>query len=195
MTDFLWSLSTSNLALGIVGCVLAVALVIGFMPLLSYFPVIGPYGPVAKLVAFLLFGLLCALIDRRSADSREQIATLQKDLAFSQLQLNNSTAAAADKARLDEASKAAAAADDLKAKTYEQWLKTQPASPAGCDDLSDDDVRWLRDIQPRRAAGSIKAGHQPASRLRGFGEGPDHSTAGQGAKPQGVVDANAQGAG
>jgi len=159
MTDFLLSLATSNLALGIVGCVLAVALVIGFMPLLSYFPVIGPYVPVAKLVAFLLFGLLCALIDRRSADSREQIATLQKDLAFSRLQLNNSTAAAADKARLDEASKAAAAADDLKAKTYEQWLKTQPASPAGCDDLSDDDVRWLRDIQPRRAAGSIKAGH------------------------------------
>jgi hypothetical protein len=172
MEDFLFSLATSNVALSLLGGLLLVALVIGFMPLLNYIPVIGPYVPVAKLVAFLVFGILCALIDRRSADARDQIASLKRDLSFAELQISNSAATAADAARLQGESNQAALSYDKTVNTYEQWLKMQPAAAAGCDDLTDDDVRWLRDVEPRRAAGAGKAGDQSASGLRKLGKGP-----------------------
>jgi hypothetical protein len=173
MTDLLFTLATSNLMLSCIGIALIALMILGFVPGMSLVPFVGAYVPVAKLLAFLLFGLLCALIDRRSADTRAQVAQLQRDLSFAEMQISNNAATAADKARLADASNAAALADQLKVKTYAQWLALQP-DPNGCDTLTDDDVRWLRDVQPRRASSAGKAGGLSLSRLRGSGKGPEN---------------------
>jgi hypothetical protein len=168
MTDWLWSLATSW-ALWVAVAVLLVALVVGYLPFLDKFPIIGPYVKVARFVAFLTFGLVCALLDRRSADARAEIAQLKRDLSFAELQISNNAATADEKARLAAASLSAAAGAQLKANTYEQWLATRPG--AGCA-LGDDDLARMQDIKPRRAVsgGTGKAVGQPLSRLRGFGE-------------------------
>jgi hypothetical protein len=163
IADWFWWLATSHIALSIVATLLVAALVVGFVPFLKYAPVIGPYVPVAKLAAFLSFGLLCALLDRRSADTRAELSQLRLDLAFSQSQLANQKAAAADKARLAAASGAAAVDAQMKANDYEQRLASRPLG--GCA-LDDDDVRGLQDIRPRRA-GAVLGGADSA-RLRGF---------------------------
>lgn len=166
MQDFFWTLATSYLALSIVAVVLVAALVVGYFPLLKWVPVIGPYVRVAQLVAFLTFGLLCALLDRQSAGSRAEIARLRVDLAFSEMQLSNQLAAAAVKAKLADASAAAAVDAQMKANNYETRLAARPVGDCGLDD---DDISGMQNIRPRRA-GAVKPGGANPSRLRGIGE-------------------------
>jgi hypothetical protein len=169
MSEYLYSLAVSW-ALWAAVAVLLVSL-LGYLPLADKVPIVGPYARVARLVAFLTFGLVCALVDRRSADARSEIAQLTRDLSFAQTQIQNIAATAADKARLANASATAALVADMKANTYEQWLALQPARKCDDDDLDSDDVRWLSDIKPRRETGSAnRPGGFTFPRLRGFGK-------------------------
>jgi len=144
MTDLIWSLATSYLALSIIGIVLLAALIVGYFPLASYLPVIGPYVRVAKLIAFLLFGVLSFLIATRLSDERAEVKRLKTDLAFTKLQLDTQkqTAEQAQKLR-DEAEKQAAEANQ-KVTDYEDRLAKSP-SGCGCS-FDDDDVNSLRGI-------------------------------------------------
>lgn len=167
MDSFLWSLATSYLALSTVAGLVVLALIVGYFPLLKWVPIIGPYVAVARVVAFLAFGLLCGLVDRRAADTRAEVAQLRIDLAFSQVQLANQKAAADDKARLAEASAASAAIAEQKATNYETFVLSAPAVCPGGDDFDGELLRVLHDIKPRRARGP--GGANPKG-LRGFGE-------------------------
>lgn len=168
MSDYLYSLAVSW-ALWAAVAVLLVSL-LGHLPLAEKLPIVGPYARAARLVAFLTFGLVCALVDRRSADARSEIAQLTRDLNFANAQIQNNAATAADKVRLTDASATAALVADMKVNTYEQWLSLQPARKCDDDDLDSDDVRWLSDIKPRRETGSAKRpGGISLPRLRGFG--------------------------
>lgn len=169
METLFWTLATSYVALSIVAAIVVAALVVGYDPLLKFIPVVGLYIPAAKVIAFLSFGLLCALLDRRSADNRAEVAQLRTDIAFSQAQLANQKATAADKARLADASADAANAAQLKASTYESLILAKPAA-AGCDDLDPDLANVLHGIQPRRGSGASKSGGANRARLRGFGK-------------------------
>ena len=169
MSEYLYSLAMSW-ALWAAVAVLLVSL-LGYLPFADNLPIVGPYARVARLVAFLTFGLVCALVDRRSADARSEIAQLKRDLSFAETQIQNNAATAADKARLADASATAALAADMKANTYEQWLALQPASKCVGDDLDGDDVRWLSDIRPRRETRRPdKSGGFHFPRLRGIGK-------------------------
>lgn len=165
MTDWLWSLATSW-AQWVAVAVLLVSLV-GYFPFADKIPIVGPYARVARLVAFLSFGLVCALVDRRSADGRAEIARLRVDLAFSEMQLSNQLAAAAVKAKLADASAAAAVDAQMKANDYETRLSAHPVGDCGLDD---DDISGMQNIRPRRA-GAVNRGGADPSRLRRIGEG------------------------
>lgn len=173
MENLFWTLATSYWVLGALTVLLIAALVVGYDPLLKFIPAVGLYSPIGKVVAFFAFGLLCALLNRRTADMRAEVAQLHNDLAFTQSQLGVQKAIADDKARLAAASSDAAASANLKASTYETLLLSKPVDPkkpAGCDDADAELLDVLRGIQPRRGTASGRSlGANPA-RLRGFGK-------------------------
>lgn len=144
MTDLIWSLATSYLALGIIGIVLLAALVVGYFPLAKYLPVIGPYVEAAKLIAFLLFGLLMFLVATRLTDERAEVKRLKTDLAFTQLQLNTQKQTAEQAQKLRELAEQQAAEANQKVTDYEDRLAKSP-SGCGCS-FDDDDVNSLRGI-------------------------------------------------
>ena len=144
MADLFWSVATSYLALSIIGIVLLAALIVGYFPLAKYLPVIGPYIEAAKLIAFLLFGLLAFLVGVRITDERAALKQVKQDLAFSQLQLDaqKQSAETADKLRQEAQQQAEQA--NQKVTEYEERLAKQPAG-CGCN-FDDGDVRSLHDI-------------------------------------------------
>ena len=144
MASLFWSIATSDWALWLDAVVLVAALIVGYAPLVKWLPVIGPYVRVAKLVAFLVFGLLCAMVSHRLADESAELARVKIDLAFSQLQLNTQRQTADVAAKLRADAEANAATANEKVTDYEKWLSKLPAT-CGCA-FDDDDVRSLHDI-------------------------------------------------
>jgi hypothetical protein len=49
ITVLFWNVATSKLALGLDGFLFLLALVVGYLPLVKYLPVIGPFVPTARL--------------------------------------------------------------------------------------------------------------------------------------------------
>jgi hypothetical protein len=85
MTSVIIAIVTSYWVLGTIGLVLLAALVVGYFPLLKWFPVLGQYVPVAKLVSLLVTGLLCLLIGVRAMNdhyslqqARDRIELLER---------------------------------------------------------------------------------------------------------------------
>jgi hypothetical protein len=85
MTSVIIAIVTSYFVLGAMGLVLLAALVVGYFPLLKWFPVLGQYVPVAKLVSLLATGLLCLLIGVRAMNdhyslqqARDRIELLER---------------------------------------------------------------------------------------------------------------------
>lgn len=143
MTDLFWDVATSYPVLGLIGAVFVAALVVGYFPLLKWFPMIGQYVPAARLVVLIAAGLLCFLIGFRVSDGREEAKRLSDSLKFKQLELDTQKETAATAERLRKA--AEANADNLakKVQTYEDELAKKP--PGG-GALDDGDVRSLRGI-------------------------------------------------
>ncbi|RTL52887.1 MAG: hypothetical protein EKK40_06990 [Bradyrhizobiaceae bacterium] len=109
LTDLFWTLATSNLVLGLVGLILIAALVVGYFPLLKWFPVLGEYVPVAKLASLLSVGLICFLVGVRFADDREATKQIQAKNALltQRLQAANDVATMDAKRAQDDADKIA----------------------------------------------------------------------------------------
>ena len=137
--DLFWDIATSNIALGIVGVLLAASLVVGYFPLLKWFPIIGQYVPVARLVVILSAALLCFLVGFRVSDDRAEAKSLRLQLAAKTIDLTAAQDAAnqADAARAELAEQAKA--DQERIADYAEQLKKRPnvACTLGPDDFSD----------------------------------------------------------
>lgn len=70
IASIFWAIATSYIVLGLVGLILAAALIVGYFPLLKWFPVVGQYVPVGKLVSLLAMGALCGLLGVRVTAER-----------------------------------------------------------------------------------------------------------------------------
>lgn len=81
-TDWMWWIAYSYVSLAAIGIVLIAALVVGYFPLLKWFPIIGPYVPVGKLVSLLAASLLCFLVGARTADERQEAKQLKAENAL-----------------------------------------------------------------------------------------------------------------
>lgn len=147
MADLFWDIATSHVALTVIGIALVAALVVGYFPLLKWFPVIGTYVPVARLAAFILLALICFLIGFRISDERAEADALRSKLAAASVDLEATQQAAneAEAARVELAKQSQA--DQERIAQYETTLKARPAD--GCA-LTDDDLRWLRVGPPSR---------------------------------------------
>ncbi len=126
MGDFFWNIATSYAALSAIGLVLAAALVVGYFPLLKWFPVIGTYVPVARLVVLLSAGLLFFLVGFKVSDGRAEAKSLRAQLAAKQVDLDatQQAANAADKAREELAEQAKQ--DQERIADYAEKLKKRP---------------------------------------------------------------------
>lgn len=142
MMDFFWDIATSSPVLGLIGMVLAAALVVGYFPLLKWFPVIGQYVPVARLVVLIAAGILAFLVGFRVSDERADARLLRATLAAKQLDLDaaNEAAEQAQQARDELAKKSVS--DDERIAGYELQLKSRPkddkGGTCGCTLVPDD---------------------------------------------------------
>lgn len=96
MGNIFWDVATSDFSLTVDGLVLLAALVVGFVPFGKYMPVIGPYVPVARLIALLVALLIVFLIGFRVADERQEKRTLRAIVAAQAADVETSAKAASD---------------------------------------------------------------------------------------------------
>lgn len=139
MADVFWDVATSCPVLGVVGLIFLAALVVGYFPLLKWFPIIGDYVPVGKQVSLIAMGLLCLLIGFRLSDERSDAKNLKLQLAATAIDLTASQNATkqADDARAELANQARD--DQERIAKYEAELKLRPndACTLTPDDFSD----------------------------------------------------------
>lgn len=138
MGDLFWDIATSSPVLGIIGLVLAAALVVGYFPLLKWFPVIGQYVPAARLVVIIAAALLCFLVGFRLSDEREEAKSLRLKIEAQSIDLEAAEDAAkqADAARAELAKQAQD--DQERIADYAEQLKKRPngACTLGPDDFT-----------------------------------------------------------
>lgn len=141
MSDIFWTIATSYTALCFDAVVLLAALVVGFFPLLKYFPVIGPYVPEARFVALVMIALMAFLIGFRIADERDAMKNLKAEVEAKTVDLDATIDAEKEASAARAELAAQAVADQERITGYEAALKSRKV----CDDtLSDDDRRWMR---------------------------------------------------
>lgn len=137
MADLFWNVATSSPVLGLIGLVLAAALVVGYFPLLKWFPVIGQYVPAARLVVIIAAALLCFLVGFRLSDEREEAKSLRLQIQAKETDLKAAQNAAqqADAARAELAKQAQD--DQERIADYAEQLKKRPngACTLGPDDF------------------------------------------------------------
>lgn len=163
LTDMFWNVATSTPVLLIIGLILIAAFLVSHVPALvqRLVPAIAPYTAAAALVQVLAAALLFFLIGFRIADEREATKRLKFELAWSDSQLEQQKATAADAERL--AKEKSAEADELKARVsdYETTLAKQPVGACALDDAD------IGGLQSLRHAGKNHRADPP--RLRGLG--------------------------
>lgn len=139
MADLFWDFATSSPVLWIIGLVLAASLIVGYFPLLKWFPTLGQYVPVARLVVIITAALLCFLVGFRLSDEREEARSLRLKLYAQSVDLE----AAEDAAKQSDAARAELAKqaqdDQERIADYADQLKKRPNSACtlGPDDLPD----------------------------------------------------------
>jgi hypothetical protein len=141
MADIFWTIATSYPALCVDAVVLLAALVVGYFPLLKYFPVIGPYVPEARFMALVMIVLMAFLVGFRISDEREAMKNLKSEVEAKTVDLNATIDAEndANAARIELAQQAVA--DQKRITDYEAALKLRPN---GVCALTDDDRKWMR---------------------------------------------------
>jgi len=128
MSEIFWNVTTSALALGVDGLILAAALVAGFLPFARFLPVVGPYVPAAKLVAVLAAALICFKLGFRIASEREEANSLRATIAAQRADLDNAARSAAfANQRASQIEKDA----DAKRKADDEYISTLKLA-AGC---------------------------------------------------------------
>lgn len=144
LADLFWNVATSSIVLGIIGLVLAASLVVGYFPLLKWFPIIGQYVPVARLVVIISAALLCFLVGFRLSDEREEAKSLAAQLIIKQADLDAAKQAASDEAK--RATFIEASANDQRSKDA-AYIATLEARPACA--LNDNDLGGVPDNKSR----------------------------------------------
>ena len=96
MGDIFWNVSTSALALGVDGLILAGTLVVGFLPFARFLPVVGPYVPAAKVVAVLVAAVICFKLGFRLASEQEEGGRLRATIAAQRADLDSAARSAAN---------------------------------------------------------------------------------------------------
>ena len=144
MGALFWSIVTSDLAFWIGGIVLLVSAVVGWFPLLKWFPVLGSYVPLARAVFVIMLFAVGVCLGHRMADETAALKQARQDLVFQRLQLDAQKQSAETAARLRAEAEASAETANQKVKDYEERLAKLPET-CGCG-LTDDDVRSLHGI-------------------------------------------------
>lgn len=142
LSHLFWNVATSNVALGILGAVVAASFLIAHVPLVGrLIPAVESYVVAARLVSIATAAALCFLIGFRVSDERATLAKLKGELAWKENELDQQRASAEDAERI--AKEKAAEADELKTKVddYEATLAKQPVGSCALDDADLDGLR------------------------------------------------------
>lgn len=131
MSDFLWHLATA-----IVLILLLASLVVGWFPLIKWFPVVGDYARTAQLAALLLCVAIGGIAGYRYSARQATIKSLQSKLDAAKLDLSLSEDAAADAHRQNIELQIKDQDNAQRIKEYENSLKARPN--ANCTLTPDD---------------------------------------------------------
>jgi hypothetical protein len=158
IADLFWRISTSALALGADGLILAAALVVGFIPFARFLPVVGPYVPAAKVVAVLAAALICFKLGFRLATEQQEAKFLRATIVAQKADLDNARKSAVDATQRASEIEAASNAQHENDAEYIRSLALRPVP--GCL-LDDGDIpSGLR----KRSAGAASRARSAAGR-------------------------------
>lgn len=146
LADFIWDVATSNLVLAIVALALLAAFAVAHLPFGKWIPAIAPYVVAATLAAHVLFGLLAFLVGFRISDDREEAKRLRDELAWSDNQLKQQKATAAEAAKLKEEAEARA----RQAKGELDDYRSKFEGPSAVCAWTDDELSRLRALRRAR---------------------------------------------
>lgn len=147
MSGLFWNVATSDVALGILGAIVAASFLIAHVPYVGrLIPAVEPYVVAARLVAIATAAVLCFLIGFRVSDERAALANLKTELAWKDNELGQQKATAEDAERI--AKEKTVEANELKTKVddYEAALAKQPVGTCALDDS---DISGLRAFSRR----------------------------------------------
>lgn len=147
MTGLFWNFATSNIALTILGAIVAASFLVAHVPFVGrLIPAVAPYVVAARLVSIATAAAFCFLIGFRVSDERAALAQLKFQLAWKESELAQQKATAEDAERI--AKEKAVEADELKIKVddYEAALSKQPVGTCALDDA---DINGLRAFSRR----------------------------------------------
>lgn len=130
LADIFWTVATSDVALLIDGLLLLAALIVGFAPLVRFIPVVGPYVPLARFVAFAVAAVLFFMAGFRISDERADARSLREQLAAKSRDLDAAQSAAAAAANATRELNEQAKADQERIAAYAEALKSRPQG--GC---------------------------------------------------------------
>ena len=138
MIDLFWAVATSYLVLGLVGAVFTAAAIVGYFPLLKWFPIIGEYVPVGKLVTLLMASLFCFLLGVRVTNEREAAKNLRSENATLKADIQTTKDAA-------EYYSMQYRDDEKQLQELEAKITAIPKNDGPCFDS--DTASWLRSIR------------------------------------------------
>ncbi|WP_426526793.1 hypothetical protein [Bradyrhizobium sp. McL0615] len=154
MSEIFRNVTTSGLALGVDGLILAAALVVGFLPFARFLPVVGPYVPAAKIVAVLVAAVICFKLGFRLASEQEEAGRLRATIAAQKADLDNAAKSAADATQRASEIEASANAQH---ETDAQYIRSLALRPEpGCL-LDDGDIPSGLRKRPADASGARSA--------------------------------------
>jgi hypothetical protein len=78
--DLFWNIATSSTALRFDAFVPLATLAVGYIPLIGYLAVIGPYVPATRLIAIIAFGLVAFLVGFRISGEQEAIKSQKSQI-------------------------------------------------------------------------------------------------------------------
>lgn len=144
LIELFWWAATSDVVIMSLAVVAAVAILITNFPLARWFPGLEPYIRTATAVGYIALLMFGAVLGARIADERAETQKLRDNLAWSNEQLEQQIASAAEAARLKQEAEAKANDAQRKVEDYE----TELAKRKGCvDPLNRDDLRRMRDLE------------------------------------------------
>ncbi|AVT76651.1 hypothetical protein RPPS3_25880 [Rhodopseudomonas palustris] len=144
LIDLFWLAATSDVVIMSLAVVAAIAILITNFPLVRWFPALETYVSTATAIGYIALLMFGAVLGARIADERAETKKLRDNLAWSNKQLEQQAASAAEAARLRQQAEAKANDAQRKVEDYESEL----AKRKGCvDPLTRDDLKRMRDLE------------------------------------------------
>ncbi|WP_434888745.1 hypothetical protein [Bradyrhizobium sp. HKCCYLS2038] len=142
LSALFWKFAASDFALTLDLSGLLASAGVGYLPMVRFLPIVGPYVQAARVGALVLALVVAFVFGFRGSDERDAVLILRDTLALRTRELDAAKKAAEDAKRRADEIEAAATSQRQSDADYIGSLQAKPACALG-----DDDLRNLRGVR------------------------------------------------